>query len=70
MSMVRKIEALERRLTKMMAKDENAKKRFEPAYKYVKEALDAANEDNHQDALTAMNKFNTIMQEFKLLQNV
>jgi guanylate kinase len=68
--LVRKLEALERRLTKMMAKDENAKKRFEPAYKHIKDALDAANEDNHQDALTSMTKFNSIMNEFKLLQNV
>lgn len=67
MSMIaRKIEAIERRLVKMMARDDDSKKKYESAYKYIKSALDAANEDNNQEALEAMQKFNTIMNEFKL----
>ena len=68
MSMTRKIEAIERRLVKMMARSEDDKKRYEPAYQYIKTALDAANEDNNVDALEAMQKFNTMMNELKLLQ--
>ena len=67
---VRKLEALEKRVVGMMAKDENAKKRFEPAYRHLKAALDAAYEGNHQEALDNVSKFNNIMNETKLLNNV
>jgi hypothetical protein len=66
----RKLEALERRLVKMMAKDEASKTRFEPVYKYAKEALDAANEGNMQKAYDAMTRFNNLMNETRLNGNV
>ena len=66
----RKLEALERRLVKMMAKDEGNRARYEPIYKFAKEALDSANEGNHQKAYEAMTRFNTLMLEYKLNSNV
>jgi len=68
--LAKKLESLERRLVRFMAKDEESKKKFEPMYKYIKAALDAVNEDDHQTALENMNKFNAIANEYKLLQNV
>jgi len=64
--LVKKLESLERRLVKTMAKDEASKKKWEPAYEFIKTALDAANEDNFQEAFEAMSKFNTLMNEYKL----
>ena len=66
----RKLEALERRLVKMMAKDDAYKQRFEPAYKFAKAALDASAEGDHQKAYDAISHFNTIMMEYKLNPNV
>lgn len=68
--LARKLEALERRLTKMMAKDSDAEKRYEPARALLKEALDAVNEGNATEALQAVSRFNTLMNEYKLLSNV
>ena len=68
--LTKKLEALEGRLVKMMAKDETAKSRFEPAYKFIKAALDAANEGNHHTALENVSRFNTLMLEYKTLRNV
>ncbi len=68
--LARKLEALERRLTKMMAKDSAAEKRYEPARTLLKQALDAVNEGNPNDALQAMSRFNTLMNEHKILHNV
>lgn len=68
--LARKLEALERRLTKMMAKDSDAQKRYEPARALLKQALDAVNEGNPNDALQAMSRFNTLMNEHKILHNV
>lgn len=66
----RKLEALERRLVKMMAKDDASKVRYEPVYKYAREALESANEGNMQKAYEAMTRFNNIMNEYKLNGNV
>jgi soluble cytochrome b562 len=66
----KKLEALERRLVKLMAKDEKSKVKYEPAYKHAREALEAANEGNMQKAYNAMTRFNTIMNEYKLNGNV
>ena len=68
--LARKLEALERRLTKMMAKDSTAEKKYEPARALLKQALDAVNEGNPNEALQAVSRFNTLMNEYKLLQNV
>jgi len=68
--LVKRLESLERRLIKTMARDEASKKKYELAYSFVKAALDAANEDDNQAALDNMMKFNTIMQEYKLNHNV
>ena len=68
--LARKIEALERRLVKTMAKNEDTKKRWEKPYAFIKAALDAVNEDDHQTALENMQKFNSLMQEYKLNLNV
>lgn len=68
--LARKLEALERRLTKMMAKDSAAEKKYEPARALLKQALDAVNEGNPNEALQAVSRFNTLMNEYKLLQNV
>lgn len=68
--LARKLEALERRLTKMMAKDADSQKRYEPARALLKQALDAINEGNPNEALQAMSRFNTLMNENKLLHNV
>lgn len=67
---LRKLEALERRLVKMIAKDDKSKARFGSAYQHIKAALDSANEGNHEEALQSVSKFNVIMNEFKLLNNV
>jgi len=67
--LTRKLEALERRLVKMMAKDDASKTRFEPVYKYAKDALDAANEGNMQKAYESMTKFNNLMNEHRLNGN-
>jgi len=66
----RKLEAIERRLTKMMAKDEESQKKYEQAHKIAKNALEAANEGNHQKAYEHMTSFNTLMSDFKLNGNV
>lgn len=66
----RKLEALERRLVKMMAKDEASKKRFEQPYKFAKAALDASAEGNHQAAYENISRFNSLMNEYKLNGNV
>jgi hypothetical protein len=66
----RKLEALERRLVKMMAKDEASKARYEPVYKYARAALEASNEGNMQKAYDAMTRFNTLMNEYRLNGNV
>lgn len=68
--LTRKLEAIERRLVKMMAKDDESKARYEPVYKYAREALEASNEGNMLKAYEAMTRFNTIMQEYKLNGNV
>lgn len=65
----RKLEALERRLVKMMAKDEASKTRFAEPYKFAKAALDASAEGNHKEAYEAITRFNTIMNEYKLNGN-
>ena len=67
---VRKMEAIERRLAKIMARDEASKKKFEPAYSFAKAALEAANEGDNNKAYEAMTRFNTLMQEYKLNSNV
>ena len=64
--LVKKLESLERRLVKTMARDEASKKKWQKPYELIKTALDAANEDNFQEALEAMGKFNALMSEYKL----
>jgi hypothetical protein len=66
----RKLEALDRRLGKMIAKSDESRKKWEPAHKLVKEALDAANEGKHSEALDKVSKFNNMMNEYKILHNV
>lgn len=66
----RKIEAIERRLTKMMSKDDTARKKYEQHYARIKKALDASAEGNHGEALEAMSQFNSLMNETKLNTNV
>jgi hypothetical protein len=68
--LVRKLEAIERRLVKMMAKDDASKARFEQAHKFAKAALDSANEGNFQSAYESMTRFNSLMNEYKLNGNV
>lgn len=68
--LTRKLEALEGRLVKMMAKDDKAKARFEKPYEHIKKALDASNEGNHKDALDHVMRFNSLMNEYKMNTNV
>ena len=68
--LVKKLESLERRLNASMSKSDEHKKKYEPLYNLVKQALDAANEDDHHTALECMNKFSAIANEYKLLNNV
>ena len=68
--LVKKLSSLERRLNQSMSKDDASRKKYEPLYNLVKEALERANEDDHHGALECMNKFNVIAQEYKLLNNV
>jgi len=68
--LTRKIEALERRLHKMMSKDEDSLKKWGEAHKFVKAALDHANEGDHKSAYEAITRFNTMMLQNKLNGNV
>jgi len=69
-AMHRKLEAMEGRMVKMMAKDDKAKASFEKPYKHIKAALDAANEGNHEGALENVQMFNNAMLEMKQNANV
>lgn len=68
--LTRKLEAIEGRMVKMMAKDEKSKTALEKPYKHIKAALDASNEGNHQEALDNVQQFNNLMLEYRQNPNL
>lgn len=66
----RKLDAIEGRMVKMMAKDDNMKVKLDEPYKHIKAAQTACNEGNHGEALEHVQRFTNIMREYKENGNV
>lgn len=64
-SLERKIEALERRLTKFMSKNPAVSDRLQPAFDAVHNAYVAITEGRQSEALDEMTKFNELIKLYK-----
>lgn len=64
-SLERKIEAIERRLTKFMAKNQDLAPALQPSFDAVHNAYVAITEGRESEALDEMNKFNHLIKMYK-----